>query len=301
MNRKDFGELVAALRKDLNWKQSQLSQIANIDEPIISQIERGVKMHFEPDLLFKLANSFQLTTQERKEFFLAASGLEQSQMVRQPSLQSATDTFNARKVLDRMIEMTVQIRLPAFLCDAYGDVLVANNMILMFYKVPPAVVESAASTPGGFNTIRINFGKDMVARNQVGDNWDQYAVKSMRAFRENSLRYRGQPYFKYLMKHFRNPAEYPLFDRYWKMVSTFEEDKDSNLDYFYYHHREYGHLNYMASSITSSTSVGELYLIHNTPCDEHTKHIFDQLYATAGAGYKRLAPWPDKPIPKETV
>ena len=48
MNRNEFGKLIASLRRDMGWTQSQLARMADIDEPIISQIERGVKRHFDP-------------------------------------------------------------------------------------------------------------------------------------------------------------------------------------------------------------------------------------------------------------
>ena len=76
MNRKQFGELVATLRQDLGLTQFELAEYSELDDAVISQIERGVKKHFEPDLLFQLVNAFQLTTLERREFLLAASGLE---------------------------------------------------------------------------------------------------------------------------------------------------------------------------------------------------------------------------------
>ena len=62
MNRRDFGELIAALRQDLGWTQFQLAEYSCQDVAVISQIERGVKKHFEPELLFCLANALQLTT-----------------------------------------------------------------------------------------------------------------------------------------------------------------------------------------------------------------------------------------------
>src|SRR5215210_5937620 len=232
MKRKEFGELIRALRQDLGWTQFELAEYADLDEAVVSQIERGVKKHFEPQLLFQLANAFQFTTLERREFLIAASGLDQKDIVRQPTAAMSTDVFNIRKTLDKMIELTCQIRLPAFLCDVYGDVIAANNIILSFFKLPPDYVKTAGQNPGGYNTARFNFGKDLVARSHVSDNWDQYAMNSMRAFREHSLRYRAQPYFKYLMKIFRNRNEYPLFDRYWKMVSSVEQDKEVNTDFY---------------------------------------------------------------------
>src|SRR5690606_36315263 len=102
MNRKEFGQLLATLRQDLDWTQFQLSEYANVDNAVISQIERGVKKFFEPELLFRLANTLQLTTLERRELFLAASGLEDKQFVRQPSINVSTNTHNIRKTLDRL-------------------------------------------------------------------------------------------------------------------------------------------------------------------------------------------------------
>lgn len=294
MKREEFGELLAALRQDLNWTQFQLAEAADTDEPIVSQIERGVKKHFEPELLFNLANALQLNTLERREFFLAASGLDQKQIVRQPTAATSTDVFNVRKILDKMVELTGQIRLPAFITDVYSDVVAVNMIMLSFFKVSSQLFENMDQIPGGYNTARFNFGKDLAARGHVLDHWDSYALNSMRSFRENSLRYRAQPYFKYLMKAFRNPAEYPLFDRYWKLVSSVEEDKEVNTDYFAYQHDEFGALKYTSSSNISITSFGELFVVHYLPLDEDTTRVFEQIAKQAGQNVVRFASWPVK-------
>lgn len=297
MKRRQFGELVAALRQDLGWTQFQLAEYAELDDAVVSQMERGVKRHFEPELLFNLMNAFQLTTLERREFLLAASGLDQKEIVRQPSAVVVTDAFDVRKTLDKMIELTGQVRLPAFLWDVYGDIIAANHVILSFFNIPPEFVEKAGETPAGYNISRFSFGKDLVARSTVIGNWDQFALNSMRAFRENSLRYRAQPYFKYLMKLFRNQNEYPLFDRYWKMVSSSEQDKEVDTDFYSYQHSEFGEVKYMSSSIVSITSFGELYLVQYLPLDAGTSQLFEQLAQKAGQGANTFAPWPEKPMP----
>src|SRR5215216_2636926 len=254
MNRKEFGQLLATLRQDLDWTQFELAEYAEEDEAVISQIERGVKKHFEPELLFHLANALQLTTLERREFLLAASGLDQKYIVRQPSAAMSTDVFNIRRVLEKMIDLTGQVRLPAFLSDVYGDVIAANHIILSFFRLPAEFVGQADRVPAGYSTVRFNFGKDLVARSHVVDNWDRYALYSMRTFRENSLRYRAQPYFKYLMRIFRNQNEYPFFERYWKMVSSLEQDKEASTDHFSYRHDEFGPIKYISASTISITS-----------------------------------------------
>jgi transcriptional regulator with XRE-family HTH domain len=297
MNLKDFGELICALRQDMGWTQFQLAEYAGVDHAVISQIERGVKKFFEPELLFCLANAFQFTTLERREFILAASGLDEKQIVRQPSAGMQTDVFNSARILERMIQQTGEIRLPAFLTDVYSDVVAANNMMLAFYNVPASMMETAAKIPGGYNTARLNFGRDSLARTQVTDNWESYALKSMHSLREHSLQYRAKPYFKYLMKAFRNPVEYPYFERFWKLVSSTEQDKEVNIDRFAYDHSEYGVLNYIASITMAITSFGNLYLIQNLPLDQHTEYVFNQLKSQAGVGVVRFAPWPQKSMP----
>jgi transcriptional regulator with XRE-family HTH domain len=298
MKRKEFGSLIGALRQDLGLTQFELAEYAEVDWAVISQIERGVKKHFDPHLLFRLANAFQLTTLERREFFLAACGLDQKEIVRQPSAAMSTDVFNIRKTLDKMIELTGQVRLPAFLCDVYSDVIAANRIILSFFKIPFAYVENAVELPGAYNTARFNFGKELMARSYVIDHWDQYALNSMRSFRANSLRYRAQPYFKYLMQIFRNQNEYPLFDRYWKMVSSYEQDKDAAIDYFSYRHEEFGEIKYISSLTVSITSFGELFLVQYLPLDGNTTQVFESLAQQAGPGVEQFAPWPEKTFPR---
>lgn len=298
MKRQDFGELVAALRQDLNWTQSKLAENAGIDDAVVSQIERGVKRYFEPQLLFQLANAFQLTTLERRDFLLAASGLDQKEMVRQPSAATLTDVFNIGKTLNKMIELTGQVRLPAFLWDVYGDVIAANNIILSFFKIPPEFLKMAAQIPAGYNVCRFSFGKELIARSLVIENWDQFALNTMRAFRENSLRYRAQPYFKYLMKIFRNPNDYPLFDRYWKLVSSVEQDKEVNTDAYSYRHGEFGEIKYISSSVVSITSFGELIFVQYLPLDRKTSQVFDDLAEKHGQAANTFASWPEKTFPR---
>ena len=299
MNRADFGQLVAALRQDLGWIQFQLAEIADVDEAVISQIERGVKKHFEPELLFKLANAFQLTTLERREFLIAASGLDQNQIVRQPSAAMTTDVFNARRVVEKMIEMAEQVRLPAFLCDSYSDVICANEIMLAFFRPSAEFLEGIEQIPGGYNTARFNFGKELQARGRILDNWDTYALNSMRSFRENSLRYRAKPYFKYLMKIFRNQADYPLFDRYWKMVSSVERDKEANADYFSYSNPEFGTVCYSSATTIAITSFSELYLVYYLPLDEPTRLLFEELAKATKPGVMQFASWPLKTFPQQ--
>ncbi|MEW6405572.1 MAG: helix-turn-helix domain-containing protein [Chloroflexota bacterium] len=294
MDRKEFGKLVATLRQDMDWTQFQLAEYADLDVAVVSQIERGVKKYFEPDMLFRLANVFHLTTWERREFFLASSGVTEGQIVRQPSAALATDTVNAQKALSKMVELVAQLRVPAFLLDVYSDVLAINYVAVAFFQIPPEMLATVDKIPGGYNAIRLMFGKDLVARSRITDGWEHYAIQTMRFFREASLRYRAKPYFKYLLKAFRNPAEYPLFDRYWKLVSSIEDDREMNIDLFTYTHLDFGRLSYATATTTSITSFGELLLNQYMPLNDQTKDFFNELTSKCGQGALPLSPWPEK-------
>ena len=295
MDRKEFGTLVALLREDMDRTQFQLAEYAGIDVAVISQIERGVKKHFDPELLFNLANQFHLTTIERREFFLAASGVNQKRIIRQPTAALATDTIDADKVLGKMLKILERLRLPAFIMDVYSDVLAVNRIGAAFFQVTPALMENAGKIPGGFSTVRMMFGKELSLRSKIIENWDEYAIGSMRFVRENSLRYRAKPYFQYLMKAFRNPSEYPLFDRYWKLVSSFEQDREANVDLFSYTHADFGRVNYATATTVSITPHGELFLNQYLPIDDATLSLFERMANEAGYGVVApLAPWPSK-------
>ena len=78
------------------------------------------------------------------------------------------------------------------------------------------------------------------------------------------------------------------------MVSSADQDKEVNVDQFSYHHGEFGHLKYLASTTVGITSFGNLFLTQNIPLDEHTEDVFTQLKLKAGLGAAQFAPWPEK-------
>jgi hypothetical protein len=69
------------------------------------------------------------------------------------------------------------------------------------------------------------------------------------------------------------------------------------VDYFSYHHSDFGPLKYIAAMTTAVTSFGSLFLVQNLALDEHTDEIFTKLKHKAGTGVVRFAPWPEKPMP----
>ncbi len=290
MGHKEFGRLVAALRQELGWTQARLAGNSGLEITVISQTERGVKRILDPDLLVKLADAFELTTLERREFFFASTGIEAGQVVR----GSAVREDAAGQSLNRMLSILEKLRLPAFLLDAYTDVLAINYTGFAFFQIPLEMMAGAAEIPGGMNAVRLVFGKEMAARSHFINNWDYYALSTMRFFRESSLCYRATPYFNYLMKAFLDAAEYPSFERYWRRVSLLEQDRDGTYERFEYDHDTFGHLSYVVATTVCLTPEGELYLNQYLPTDAPTAETFERLVTQSGTGVIRAAPWPEK-------
>jgi len=296
MERKEFGKLVAALRQEMGWTQFDLAQHIHQEAAVVSQIERGIKRNLDAPLLVRLADLFHLSTLERRSFFLASTGIVDSQITRPPSAGAGADA-GPEAVLDRLVKVIGSLPVPACLLDDYMDVVALNYIAFAFFQMPLEMMAEARNKPAGMNVIRMVFGRDLMARTHVQTNWEQVATSAMRSFREASLCRRADPHYQYLLRAFRDPEEYPLFDRFWRIASSMEADRDSALERFEFDHINFGHLNYTAVKTLCMTSEGELHINQFIPTDAPTKAVFDRLAERNGAGVIRGAPWPVKSMP----
>jgi transcriptional regulator with XRE-family HTH domain len=293
VNRKEFGQLIASLRQDLGLTQAQLAEQIDLENATLSNIERGAKRHIEPETLFRLANALQLTSLERREFFLGACGLEQEKIVRQPGPGSKTKVFDADKVLAELFDQMGKIYLPANLGDCYGDLIAVNKALLGVLQIDADALKSMSEAIGGFNNLHYVYGS-LLSQQALGNEFSQSALDAIRAFREGSLRYRSKPRYRELMREFRNPQRYPLFERYWRRVSTLDDDKESAGDRMQFQHPRYGTLSLMISSQVTVTPYGELFLSYFLPMDAHTATSLTSLVAETGQEVIPLLSWPEK-------
>lgn len=292
MNKAAFGELLAVLRAEVHWTQAELAEMVEVEPSVISNLERGTKKLLEPELLFKLANALGLTTLERREFFLAASGLDETHIVRQPGGVVTTEVYDAKKVLQHLNELVGKLRFPACLLDVYSDVLSANPIMLALLQVSAETIAQASQIPGGYCSLRVTCGD--LLRTTIPAGYEDFVLANMRDFREISLRYRARPYFQYLMKEFRNPKKYPWFERAWQKAALVNDDKATTIDRFSFQHAIYGPLSYYSTASISFTAYGELYLVQYLPVDAQTTAVFEQLANTVGTQAVAFAPWPEK-------
>lgn len=296
MDKKSFGRLLAVLRAEMGWTQAQLAEIVDVDDALISNIERGTKKIIEPELLLRLANILQLTTLERREFFLAATNMEPGDISRPPLNVSEPTLPDAQKTLQKAVSLVEQLRLPAFLVDVFGDLIAANRATLDLLNISFNLNEIDPALPGAYSAFRFVYGDSL--RFAIPEGYEDYVAAIMRAFREVSLRYRAHPYFQYLMKEFRNPKKYPWFERVWRKVSLIDDDKAATVDPLVLYHPKHGQLLYSATSSVVLTPFGELFVVQYIPANEHTAKVFEEIMKQDGTQTLRFAPWPEKPMSK---
>ena len=289
MEQLSFGQLLGSLRREHSdapgkfWTQKDLAEKAGLSKRTIERLEEDTLKKLEVNLLRSLAETLNLTTMERKEFFLAALGLDHSDIAAEGSLPTET--------LEHLISTLAHLRVPAFIYDAYSDILAANESVLQLMLVPPELMALMKDRIAGFNLMQIVFGPDLQFHKLVGVQWETSARYNMQIFRSASLRYRHRKYFQ---KIFQELYRLPNFRRYWEHAPF--EDHDRNVDNvsYMYKHPSFGMLNYQANITVSYTKAGELYLVVYLPLSDDTAALFEQFYAENKGRTRRFAPWPEK-------
>jgi transcriptional regulator with XRE-family HTH domain len=290
LNRVEFGKLVVALRRgirddeDRSWSQKRLGEQTELGEATIGKIERGERVNLDPDTLPRLANAMHLTTVERREFFIAAIGVDNYQMTR-PEMSS-------EKVLEDMVHVIEQVRLPALIVDSYGDLVAANSALAQILEIPSEFVANAHAEPASFNLMRIIFAPEFGnVRNIFGVQWTKTAVYNIEFFRYTTLRYRFTDYFLQTLRQLR---KYPLFRQYWHQFGSQQEDNYFNSERCSYEHPKHGAVHYLTTLSTALTTSGELYFVTYVPANARTAEVFAGLADHGDKAALRLASWPEK-------
>lgn len=303
MNRVDFGKLVASLRKehddeeDIPWTQERLAQEANLaagaelfSEDIISSIERG-KRALDAQTLLALATALQLTSGERKEFFLAASGIDNERIARQEN--------DPEEVLSQLMDRMKQVYLPAYVIDSYCDIVAFNSAVTELADLEDAGLSPSimANRPFGFNILQFVFSDEAVDYfgKRMGDNWPDYIYNHMMIFRTFSLRHRATEYFQALLQELK---KHRIFRRYWREVYFTEKDHFVDNEHIRLNSPRWGPLMWFSTSLTALTTAGDLHFCVWVPATYATADVFSQIVHQDGAANTfRVGSWPEKLLP----
>jgi transcriptional regulator with XRE-family HTH domain len=150
-NRLMFGTLVSSLREDLRITQNDLADKSGLRLTQLRDIEQGLKVDLlRESTLIKLALALQLTTLERYQFFLAASGILPSEIFKGNEMLTLLP-FDARMVLEDICAIVKKLPFPAFIVDSYCDIVAANAIVIELMEIHPSILNTADNVIGGYN------------------------------------------------------------------------------------------------------------------------------------------------------
>jgi transcriptional regulator with XRE-family HTH domain len=293
MKRKDFGQLIAALRREQlddegrQWTQERLAQEAALDPEVLGNIERGKRAYLKADMLVRLADAFRLTNAERREFFLAAHAFDEPE-----AIYRGDDTAATLHELTHRIE---HVSLPAYLIDGYCDILACNQNVLTLLGLTSDHLRQTTDHPiVAANMMRFVFAPDFDQRTTM-PHWHTFAYQNITIFRALSLRYRTEPYFQTLIAELR---KWPLFRRYWfKLYEDIERDPVVDNEIIVANSPQWGELSYFSTSSTAMTNAGVLMLYVYVPADARTAGIFTNISRQSEQAVYLFGAWPEKVIP----
>lgn len=289
MNRKEFGELVATLRREhtdeelRQWSAKVLASKANLPKGTVEAIEQGKLKKIDSEILVKLANALELTTMERKEFFLASIGLDSREFAQE------FEEFN----LDNFLRTVSNIPLPAFVSDNYGDIVAANNCIINFLGISPQFIRDSLSNlsdnPEALNLMRVICSLDSGYRATLGDGWDANVIRNMLFFRRITLRYRSTRRFKALWTALMKSK---TFRDYWQAVKYRDDANDTDLEVYSYRHTFLSQdVKYIAAVNQIITADGERYMTTYIPANQQVAKFFEGIAQESGIGWRKFPAW----------
>jgi len=287
-----FGALVSSLREDLRLTQSELSDRSGLKLTQIRAIEQGLMVDLlKENALIKLASALKLTTFERYQFFLSANGIFPPDVLKEDEMLHK-HPYNAPSVLEDVSAIVKKQHFPAFVVDAYCDVIAANRIVIELLNISMNILNTNHKNPSGYNILRILFDPDSNYRKSIGDNWEFQTILTMRFFRRISLRYRVHPYYTELLKNLR---QYHGFLNYWTKTVNEIIDENQSFSLVKENNPKYGLLEFTAvESLLTISPVGELYMIHYLPLSNSTSRIFESICKVSGEQVLLFSPFPDK-------
>jgi len=296
MDRKQFGKLVAALRKEQydesgdRYTQASLAEVillqdtqTPLNEIIIGKIERGERTILDEHTLLNLADALKLTVGERRVFFMLATGLDH------PQIYPAEE--EVREILAPVLKMLGDIRLPALLLDRYLDVVAVNGLLLQLYQMSQIDLSQVVGKPGGTNLLDFIFSKAFagVRKQMPPQVWHRFAVGSVIYFRRMTLPYRMTDYFGKLFVHLRKNREFRWF---WEQVFYEEKLYFVGGESFQMGSALAGRFRFLTTPMVTHTPYGALEILAHIPLDGETADAFHEMSTQTPAQALQLNSWP---------
>ena len=287
MNRKEFGHLVATLRKEQRndfdevMTQYDLAELSRIPLVTLQKIEQGRQANIKSDMLLSLAQTLKLSARGREAFLLCASGIEESDI--------GASTVTPDQALSELCEGLAQIQTPAFITDCFGDVLFANPSLLVIYNATPEKL-LAPHLLTQFNIIRILMAPEFEEqRRMMGETAHAFLRRTVLLYKAMSIKNRTHWYFQVILPELNRM---PIFREHWQSPVFHDEDVFINYNTIHLRHPKFGELKFLSGPLQGITPHGDLNLYSFQPLDAHTVMACAQITQQAGTTPISLATWP---------
>ena len=293
MDKKDFGRLVATLRKESRNEfdeiltQYDLAELACMPLITLQKIEQGRQANVKPDMLLNLAGALHLGSRATQFFFLASLGIK--------DIQSIRSIADPQTVLDELTRTLVQLQTPAFILDGFGDIVAMNPSCLAAFNLEMAQLH-APQLLSQHNLNRFLFSPefDNLHSIMMDDIRTVAARRTVMLYKLWTLKYRNHWYFQRLLPELNR---YQIFREYWQAPSLHDEDIYVEYNQISLRHPTLGLLNFLASPTHAITTQGDLNLFALQALDGHTAEVCLQLTREVGTEPIPLASWPKPATP----
>ncbi len=292
MDRSAFGKLITALRKQSynskgkTWSRQEFGRAIKMPPAKVGRLERGMHQYLDMETLGLMADAFQLTPHERKEFLYAAISAGQEDYF-SPDAESGPS-------LDLLTSALTGLKVPVFVLDVYSDYMLISDAMLALYGFNSGYIDYMKQTFAGSNLISLIYDPVSPIRKVFESNFEENALRNLQYFRRASLRYRHTPYFEALLAKL---AKLPDFARHWRIVGNREIYGDKNYGSYQIPHRCVGLMEFTFFESIVTTADGDLHVVYYLPTNKETAKYFFNLCLETGNRMIRFASWPEKHLP----
>jgi len=289
MNKKEFGNLVAGLRKEQRndfdevLTQYDLSERAKISLVTLQKIEQGRQVNLKPEMLLNLARALNLSGRGCEAFLLCATGIAESEI--------GDSNATPADFLSELHDGLAQLQTPGFVTDCFGDVLFANPALLTVYNAAPEKL-LAPHLLTQFNIIRILMAPEFEEqRRMMGETAHTFIRRTVLLYKAMTIKYRANWYFQLILPELNR---LPLFREHWQSPVFHDENVFINYNTIRLNHPGFGELNFLSGPMQGITPHGDLNLYSFQPLDAHTVSVCAGIVEKMGTAPISLATWPKK-------
>ncbi|MEM7799596.1 MAG: hypothetical protein AAF633_10430, partial [Chloroflexota bacterium] len=268
-----FGKICQSLRQDLfdlsrgkPYSQNDLATATNLSIKVIGQIERGEKVNIDTDILDRLSNSFNLTSVERKRFYLLVN--------RDSSRQNEDGSRAFREAVAYMRSL----KIPVLLHDGFYRILAISQA---YFEVYGLTWEYLNDIPNNdltkYHMVRHMHDPISPVKATFKTQMDTVGWHNASYWRFLSLAHRHTELFQQIQSTLL--SKYTHFSYLWNGLNNPfpKNDMTSLIRPFAGDHPKFGRLEYSVISNQINDHRQELFLSTMVPHSERTLHLFSEL------------------------